>query len=166
MSPLTVLAIAISKTVNWAHGAAHTYRMKTYPNVARTAKIGVRSRLNGPIQNLYIGEHSYINEGNLSWGLNSSVTIGSGCAIGYNVSIKAITHSQEKPTTNAQGPSLHEERDIFIGNDVWVGDNVFIREGVHIGDACIIGANSVVTRSFPSRSVIAGVPAQIIRSRC
>ena len=117
----------------------------------------------GPCENLYIGDYSYVNEGNISCGVRSKVVIGTGCAIGYNVSIKAITHFQEKPTTNRFGPSLHVEKDIFIGNDVWIGDNVFIREGVSIGDACIVGANAVVTKSFESKCIIAGVPAKLIK---
>ena len=35
---------------------------------------------------------------------------------------------------------------------------------VTIGKGCIIGANSVVTHSFPPNFVVAGVPAKIVRS--
>jgi maltose O-acetyltransferase len=98
------------------------------------ATVGVGSNLIGPLKNFYLGDYSYINNGNISWGETSKVVIGSGCAIGYNVSIKAITHSQEKPTTDHREPSMHIEKSISIGNNVWIGDNVFIREGVSIGD--------------------------------
>ena len=53
---------------------------------------------------------------------------------------------------------------IKIGNNVFVGANVTILMNVEIGDNIIIGANSVVTKSIPSNSVIAGVPAKIIKS--
>lgn len=36
--------------------------------------------------------------------------------------------------------------------------------GVTIGDNVIIGANAVVTHSFPKNVVIAGVPAKIIKT--
>lgn len=52
---------------------------------------------------------------------------------------------------------------VKIGSNVWVGDNVSIMPGVTIGDNVIIGANAVVTHSFESNVVIAGVPAKVIR---
>lgn len=50
-----------------------------------------------------------------------------------------------------------------------IGDNVTIYAGamilgdITIGDGCIIGANSVVTRSYPEGSVLGGSPAKIIK---
>jgi serine O-acetyltransferase len=36
---------------------------------------------------------------------------------------------------------------------------------VELGDGCIVGANAVVTKSFPTRTVIGGVPARALRIR-
>lgn len=46
---------------------------------------------------------------------------------------------------------------------VWIGNNVFIKEGIEIGNNVIIGANSVVTKSFESNIIIAGCPAKIVK---
>lgn len=54
---------------------------------------------------------------------------------------------------------------VIVGDRVWIGENVSILKGVTLGDDCVVGANSVVTKSFPNRSVIAGVPAKTIRLR-
>ena len=54
---------------------------------------------------------------------------------------------------------------VSIGKRVWIGEGVAILKGVTIGDDVIIGANSVVTRSFPSSVVLGGVPAKVIRHR-
>ncbi|MES1038116.1 acyltransferase [Peribacillus simplex] len=53
---------------------------------------------------------------------------------------------------------------IKIGNNTFIGNDAIILPGVTIGDNCIIGAGSVVTRSIPSNSVAAGVPAKVLRS--
>lgn len=54
--------------------------------------------------------------------------------------------------------------DTRIGNRCFVGSRAIIMPGVSIGDECIIGAGSVVTHDVPSNSIVAGVPARIIRS--
>ena len=53
---------------------------------------------------------------------------------------------------------------VVIKDNVWIGEGVCILSGVTIGESCIIGANSVVTKSFPPHSVIAGAPARILKS--
>lgn len=162
---LDLLARLISGSVNWAQRRSHARRLREYSGISPRATVGLESKLIGPKQHFLIGEQSYLNRAHLSCGPHSKVVIGRSCAIGYNVSIKALTHDPAKPTTNAEGPLRHVERDIVIGDDCWIGDNVFIREGVVLGDRIIVGANSVVTRSFAGNQIIAGIPARVIRER-
>lgn len=61
--------------------------------------------------------------------------------------------------------SLHHANSIHIGNDVWIGTRAIILAGVHIGDGAIIGAGSVVTKDVPPYSIVAGVPARVIRQK-
>ena len=53
---------------------------------------------------------------------------------------------------------------IKLGKKVWLPWRVFIMPGVEIGDEVVIGANSLVTKSFPSNSLIAGSPAKIVKA--
>lgn len=52
---------------------------------------------------------------------------------------------------------------ISIGNNCWIVSNVSIMPGVTIGNGCIIGVGAVVTKNMPDNSLIAGIPAKIIK---
>lgn len=54
--------------------------------------------------------------------------------------------------------------DVKIGKNCWIGNSVTILAGVQLGDNVTVGANSVVTKSFPSNCIIAGCPAKVIRT--
>lgn len=53
---------------------------------------------------------------------------------------------------------------VVIGGGSFLGFGCVILPGVRIGKQCVIGANSVVTRDIPDRSVVAGNPAKILRT--
>nr|WP_302140912.1 DapH/DapD/GlmU-related protein [uncultured Schaedlerella sp.] len=52
-----------------------------------------------------------------------------------------------------------------VGNNCWIGASVVFCDGVTVGSGCVIGANAVVTKSFPDNSVIAGNSAKEVRMR-
>ena len=51
-----------------------------------------------------------------------------------------------------------------IGANCFIGGRSLILPGIEIGDHCVVGAGSVVTKSVPPRSLVAGNPARILRS--
>ena len=111
---------------------------------------------------LSIGDRSQLGQNSR---LNGTITIGNDCVMGPDVVMMATSHefkSLEIPI-NLQGSK--KEEPIIIGDDCWIGTRVIILPGVHIGAHCIVGAGSVVTKSFPDNCIIAGVPAKLIKYR-
>ena len=54
-------------------------------------------------------------------------------------------------------------KDILIGDHVWIGTRAIILKGVTIGDGVVVAAGAVVTKDIPAKSLVAGVPAKVIR---
>jgi acetyltransferase-like isoleucine patch superfamily enzyme len=82
---------------------------------------------------------------------------------GFNLVILTDSHNYKSEVlpyddTFIPGP-------VTIGDFVWCGLNVTILPGVNIGDRVIVGAGSVVTKSIPAGSIVAGNPAKIIGRR-
>jgi acetyltransferase-like isoleucine patch superfamily enzyme len=89
-----------------------------------------------------------------------------GIKIGYNVlfapGVKIISSNHD--FTRERSPIFSNP--IEIGSNTWLGANVVILPSVVIGSDCTIGAGSVVTKSFPDRSVIVGNPAKSLYRVC
>jgi len=60
--------------------------------------------------------------------------------------------------------AIDEARPVMIGRNVWIGTAAIILRGVTIGDNAVVAAGSVVTKSVPANTVVAGNPAKIIKT--
>jgi len=78
--------------------------------------------------------------------------------------VQFITHDGSLWLLEDEQGRRYRYAPITIGNDVFIGVNTIILPGVSIGDRVVIGAGSVVTRSIPSGSVVAGNPARFVKS--
>lgn len=58
-----------------------------------------------------------------------------------------------------------DDQDVIFEGDNWIGANVVILKGVTIGKGAVIAAGAIVTRSVPEYSIVAGVPARVIKYR-
>lgn len=97
----------------------------------------------------------------------NKIVIGDNVLIGSRVYIMDYLHgkvTKEEINIPPVKRSLFSKGPVIIGNNVWIGSGVIILPNVTIGDNCIIGANSVVTKSFEKNSVIAGNPARLIKT--
>lgn len=89
----------------------------------------------------------------------NGIVIGDYVNLGPGVGLISANHDPKDNT------KWLDAEPIRLGAHCWVGMNVVILPGVELGERTIVGAGSVVTRSFPEgHCVIAGNPARVLRS--
>ena len=117
--------------------------------------------LSGPGK-VQIGQDCQINEHVFIQG----AVIGNNVMIAPHVAILANV----KDTTrldipmNKQGWS-EKDKKVIIKNDVWIGRNVLVMPGITLEEGSIVAAGSVLTKDFPPYSILAGVPARLVKNR-
>ena len=107
--------------------------------------------------NTGLGTHSF-------YGCAGGITLGDNVMVGNYVSFHSENHIfvDKNKTIREQGVS-HEG--IVIGNDCWIGAKATILDGTIIEDGCVVAAGAVCRGYYPKNSIIAGVPAKVIKAR-
>ncbi len=125
--------------------------------------IGPKTIIRNP-NNIHIGLNTYVSSGLLLAGERSKIIIGENCLLSNDIHIRTDYHlyKDSQSTILEQG---HGEKSIEIGDDVWIGHGVQIMPGVKVGMGAVLAAGSVVTKNVPDFSVVAGVPARVIKFR-
>ncbi len=121
-------------------------KIGTFVEIQKNAKIG---------KNCKISTHTFICEG---------VTIEDNVFIGHNVT---FINDKYPRATNPDG-TMQTDKDwkvvpTLVKRGASIGSSATILCGVTIGENAIVGAGSVVTKDVPDNTIVAGVPARVIR---
>jgi len=111
---------------------------------------------------LIVGDNSNIGPGAYI-GCTGLITIGNNVMMSPGVSIYAENHNSDTSIPmKEQGVTVSF---VTIEDDCWIASNSTILAGVTIGKGSVVAAGSVVTKNVPPFSVVAGIPATVIKSR-
>jgi acetyltransferase-like isoleucine patch superfamily enzyme len=150
-------------------------------NVSFGGKTFVRLRKNGQIS--VEGDASFgtdvwlvsANEAKITIG--EKVIIGSYCILngGHGIEIGSgswlagFVYLNSSDHKTAKGISIQEQgyvgSPIKVGRDNWIGGHTFINKGITTGNGVVIGAGTIVTKSFPENAIVAGNPGKLLRFR-
>jgi acetyltransferase-like isoleucine patch superfamily enzyme len=116
---------------------------------------------NMPHSGIRIGCDSLIGEYNVLRG-QGGITIGNRVYTSPLVQLLAINHVFEDP-----GRPFIEQgitaQGICVDDDVWLGAGAIVTDGVRIGKGAVIAAGSLVNQDVPPHTVVAGIPAKVVR---
>ncbi len=114
-------------------------------------------------EGVFIGAGSGI--GAMSFiGCQGGVYIGENVIMGPRISIHSENHNYSDPNQIIKDQGV-SRLGVKINNNCWIGTGATILDGVEIGEGCVIAAGAVVTKSIPRNSLVAGIPAKVIKSR-
>ena len=103
---------------------------------------------------------------NLHIGAINHVEIGDDVLLGSKIYITDHQHGMTTYEDMSKAPidrELVSKGAVIIQDKVWIGDNAVILDGVIIGHNSIVAAGAVVTKDVPAYSVVAGIPACVIK---
>ena len=115
--------------------------------------------INNAVGDVIIGNHTRIGLHNTIIG---PVEIGNNVNLAQGITVTALNHnfSDSNKRIDEQGVST---KPVTIEDDVWIGANAVVLPGVTIGNHCVVAAGAVVTKDVPPHSLVAGVPAKVIK---
>ena len=109
-------------------------------------------------KNIRIGKRVFINSG-CKFQDQGGITIGDDVLVGHNCVIATLNHVMDPDRRADMVPAP-----VKICDKVWIGANVTILQGVTIGEGAVIAAGAVVNKDVPPRTVVGGLPAQVIKT--
>lgn len=118
--------------------------------------------------NIHVGKECFVNYNCVFLDI-SPITLGNSVWIGANVTLATPNHpliAEERH--NADYPDGRHDLEfsdpITIKDGCWICSGAIICGGVTIGENSVVAAGAVVTKDVPPSSLVAGVPAKVLRT--
>jgi acetyltransferase-like isoleucine patch superfamily enzyme len=158
-----------------------------FGSLGRRVTLG-RCRIGNQLKAVFIGEHTMITDDwsfaslttdeepapvirigawcriqhDFQINVRTRVVVGDHCLIGPRVFITDADHVMPSDDSILSDSRAFHCAPVIIEESCWLGVNAVILKGVTIGHHSVIGANSVVTKSVPPRSIVVGSPARVV----
>ena len=121
-------------------------------------------------QNLFVGEDVSFGEKLVIMCTKANVFIGSHVMFGPGVFIISGDHRIDIPGRYMKSITDEEkipENDlpITLEGDNWIGARAILLKGITVGTGAVVAAGAVVTQDVPPYTIVAGIPARVIRHR-
>lgn len=168
---LTQIVILKSKLYNPAFSAGRNCRINFNIRICGGGKIDIGNNVALRDYAILSPGHGYIKIGNNCavgafnyFDGNAGLTIGNDVHIGQHVCIYTADHifSDNSIPIHKQGLDF---KPVVIEDDVWIGAHAVVLAGVTVSRGSVIAAGAIVTRDIPENSIVAGVPAKVIKNR-
>jgi acetyltransferase-like isoleucine patch superfamily enzyme len=129
--------------------------------VMRGSILHVYNFRNLPHAGIQIGRDSLIGEYNVIRG-QGGVAIGDRVYTSPMVQMLAVNHIFDDPNRSFVDQGI-TARGIVVEDDVWIGSGAILTDGVRVGRGAVVAAGAVVTHDVRASTVVAGVPARVVR---
>lgn len=109
-------------------------------------------------RNIHLGKRIFINNGATFTDLGG-IYLADDVLIGPNATLVSVNH----PLDPDQRRGI-ELKPVYVRQNAWIGANATILPGVTVGENAVVAAGAVVTRNVPANTVVAGIPARVIKT--
>jgi acetyltransferase-like isoleucine patch superfamily enzyme len=160
----------IGPDIPWTHWRLHFKQTMTELCRRRFAHFGAEAEFRPGAyavhcRQIRIGDRVVIRPGTMLFAdPAATITIESDVLIGSGVHMYVGNHEFHDPSVPIIDQGRLPSRPVVLRRGCWIGANAVLLPGVTIGENAVVGAGSIVTRDVPSRVVVAGNPAKVIRS--
>lgn len=127
------------------HAELHVYNFRSLPHAG-----------------IQIGRDCLIGEFNVLRG-QGGIRIGDRVYTSPLVQLAAVNHVFSDPARSFLEQGITAQG-IIVEDDVWIGAGAIVTDGVHIGRGAVVAAGAVVTQDVPPHTVVAGVPARVVKT--
>jgi acetyltransferase-like isoleucine patch superfamily enzyme len=145
----------------YLHALPHGIEIGENTYVMNHAELHVYNFRDLPHAGIKIGKNCLISEFTVIRG-QGGVTIGDNVYTSPFVQIVAVNHVYDDP----KRPIIEQgitAQGIVIEDDAWIGSSAIILDGVRVGKGAVVAAGAVVSKDVPPHTVVAGVPAKVIK---